>query len=133
MPRWLVHPECLGHPSPSSVSTGFSAFNPASVVFGSAAAPLVTAGVAEQFNSNYRVAFLIVMPVAFIGSACLLLARSHIERDSAKVLEAVATAMAANAALERAYAAEESAAAREQSDTSVNGGGDQARPSAPDG
>jgi len=79
-------------------------------VFGSAAAPLVTAGVAEQFHHNYRVAFLIVMPIAFVGAACLLRARTHIERDSAKVLEAVAAAMAANEALEQAYVVEEAAA-----------------------
>jgi hypothetical protein len=45
------------------------------------------------------------MPIAFVGAACLLLARSHIERDSAKVLEAVVRAMAENEADEASYAA----------------------------
>jgi MFS family permease len=74
--------------------TGFGAFNLASVVFGSAAAPLVTSAIATQFGNNYRTAFLIILPVAFLGAGCLLLARRHIERDAAKVFEAVATAIA---------------------------------------
>ncbi len=86
---------------------GFGAFNLASVVFGSAAAPIVTSAIAEQFGNNYRTAFLLIMPVAFLGTACLLLARTHIERDAAKVFEAVVMAMAAQQAEEAAYAAEE--------------------------
>ncbi len=86
---------------------GFAAFNLASVVFGAAAAPLVTAAVASQFDNDYRTAFLIVMPIAFVGAAFLLLARRHIEKDSAKVFEAVVLAMAANQAEEAAYAAAE--------------------------
>ena len=82
--------------------TGFGAFNLASVVFGSAAAPLVTSAIAAQFGNNYRTAFLIILPVAFLGAGCLLLARRHIERDAAKVFEAVATAMAAQQAEEAA-------------------------------
>jgi hypothetical protein len=61
--------------------------------------------VAAQFDNNYRTAFLIVMPIAFVGAACLFLARRHIEQDTAKVFEAVVTAMAANQAEEAAYAA----------------------------
>ena len=82
--------------------TGFGAFNLASVVFGSAAAPLVTSAIATQFGNNYRTAFLIILPVAFLGAGCLLLARRHIERDAAKVFEAVVTAMAAQQAEEAA-------------------------------
>jgi MFS family permease len=97
----------LSDASPAQVrGAGFAAFNLASVVFGSAAAPLITAAVAGQFRDNYRIAFLIVMPIAFVGAACLLLARSHIEKDSAKVFEAVVLAMAANQAQEQAYATE---------------------------
>ena len=81
---------------------GFAAFNLASVVFGAAAAPLVTAAIAGAFGEDYRTAFLIVMPIAFVGAGCLLLARSHIEKDSAKVFEAVVLAMAANQAEEAA-------------------------------
>jgi len=45
--------------------TGFGAFNPGSVVFGSAAAPLVTAAIATQFENNFRTAFLVILPIAF--------------------------------------------------------------------
>jgi len=79
---------------------GFGAFNLASVVFGSAAAPLVTSAIAAQFGDNYRTAFLIILPIAFLGAACLLLARTHIEQDAAKVFEAVVMAMAAQQAAE---------------------------------
>jgi MFS family permease len=74
--------------------TGFGAFNMASVVFGSAAAPLVTSGIADQFGGNYRVAFAIAMPIVIIGAACLLLARRHIEQDTAKIFTAVIAALA---------------------------------------
>jgi MFS family permease len=75
--------------------TGFGAFNMAAVVFGSAAAPLVTAGIANQFDGNYRVAFTIAMPIVILGAGVLLMARRHIERDTAKIFEAVIAAMAA--------------------------------------
>jgi MFS family permease len=98
----------LSDASPAQVrGAGFAAFNLASVVFGAAAAPLVTAAVASQFDNDYRTAFLIVMPIAFVGAGCLLLARRHIEKDSAKVFEAVVRAMATNQAEEAAYAATE--------------------------
>jgi MFS family permease len=77
--------------------TGFGAFNLASVVFGSAAAPVVTAAIANQFGGNYRVAFAIVMPVVVVGAGVLLLARRHIERDTARIFEAVVAALAADA------------------------------------
>jgi sugar phosphate permease len=96
----------LSDVSPAQVrGAGFAAFNLASVVLGSAAAPLVTAAVAAQFDNNYRTAFLIVMPIAFLGAGCLMLARRHIEKDTAKVFEAVVQAMAANQQEEAAYAA----------------------------
>jgi MFS family permease len=75
--------------------TGFGAFNLASVVFGSAAAPLVTAAIADSFGGNYRVAFAIVMPVVVLGAFVLLAARRHIERDTQKIFETVLAAMAA--------------------------------------
>ncbi|HVT42434.1 MAG TPA: MFS transporter, partial [Acidimicrobiales bacterium] len=94
----------LSDASPAQVrGAGFAAFNLASVVFGAAAAPLVTAAVASAFGDDYRTAFLIVMPIAFVGAGCLFLARSHIEKDSAKVFEAVVLAMAENQAEEAAY------------------------------
>jgi MFS family permease len=107
----------LSDASPAQVrGAGFAAFNLASVVFGSAAAPLVTAAVASQFDNDYRTAFLIVMPIAFVGAAFLLLARRHIETDSAKVFEAVVTAMAANQAEEAAYAAADAATRQDDVD-----------------
>jgi MFS family permease len=84
---------------------GFGAFNLASVVFGSAAAPLVTSAIAGVFGNNYRTAFLIILPIAYLGAACLMLARTHIEKDAAKVFEAVVMAMAENQAGEAAFAA----------------------------
>jgi MFS family permease len=97
----------LSDAAPAQVrGAGFGAFNLASVVFGSAAAPLVTSIVAANFDNNFRTAFLILMPIAFFGAAFLLLARRHIESDAAKVFEAVVLAMAANQAQEVAYAAE---------------------------
>jgi MFS family permease len=103
----------LSDAAPAHVrGAGFGAFNIASVVFGAAAAPIVTSAIAGQFGENYRVAFLLILPIAFLGAACLMLARSHIEKDAAKVFEAVVMAMAAQQAEEAAYAAQEADAAR---------------------
>jgi len=38
------------------------------------------------------------LPIAFLGAGCLVLARTHIEVDAAKVFEAVVQAMAAQQA-----------------------------------
>ena len=73
--------------------TGFGAFNVASIVFGSAAAPVVTSAVATHFGGNYRVAFALIMPLTLVGALFLLAARRHIERDTARIFEAVVTAM----------------------------------------
>ena len=62
------------------------------------------------------------MPIAFVGAGCLLLARSHIEKDSAKVFEAVVLAMAANQAQEEAYAAEVGPARVDQDGDDGRGG-----------
>jgi MFS family permease len=75
--------------------TGAGAFNVASIIFGSAVAPLATAAIATHFGGNYRVAFSLVMPISFVGAFFLLAARRHIERDTAKIFEAVAAAQAA--------------------------------------
>jgi MFS family permease len=103
---------------------GFGAFNLAAVVFGSAAAPLVTSAIAEQFGDNYRTAFLLILPIAFLGAACLMLARKHIEADAAKVFEAVVMAMAAEQQLEAAYAAEAARRAGQDGEDG-RGGGDE--------
>jgi MFS family permease len=76
--------------------TGFGAFNIASIIFGSAAAPIVTSAVATQFGGNFRVAFALLMPVAFVGTIFLLLARRHIERDTMKIFEAISEALQNN-------------------------------------
>jgi MFS family permease len=73
--------------------TGFGAFNVASIVFGAAAAPVVTAAVATRFEGNYRVAFSLLMPITFVGSFFLLAARRHIEKDTAKIFESIAVAV----------------------------------------
>ncbi len=94
----------LSDAAPAHVrGAGFGAFNLASVVFGAAAAPLVTSAIAAQFGDNYRTAFLIILPIAFLGAACLMLARRHIERDAARVFEAVALAMAAQQAADATW------------------------------
>jgi MFS family permease len=94
----------LSDAAPANVrGAGFGAFNLASVVFGAAAAPIVTSAIAAQFGNDYRTAFLLILPIAFLGAWCLMLARSHIEEDAAKVFEAVALAMAAQQADDAAY------------------------------
>ena len=85
--------------------TGFGAFNVASVVFGAAAAPIVTSAIATAFGGNFRVAFAIEMPIAFVGAAFLLAARRHIEQDTAKIFEAVVLAIAADQADQAGQAA----------------------------
>jgi MFS family permease len=98
----------LSDAAPAQVrGAGFGAFNLASVVFGSAAAPIVTSAIAAQFGDNYRTAFLLILPIAFLGAACLMLARRHIEDDAAKVFEAVVLALAAQQDEELARAQEE--------------------------
>jgi MFS family permease len=93
----------LSDAAPAHVrGAGFGAFNLASVVFGAAAAPIVTSAIAAQFGNDYRTAFLLILPIAFLGAWCLMLARSHIEEDAAKVFEAVAQAIAAQQAQDEA-------------------------------
>jgi MFS family permease len=105
----------LSDASPAQVrGAGFGAFNLASIVFGAAAAPLVTSAIAQQFHfvnshghtvANYRIAFLIILPIGFVGAGFLMLARRHIESDAAKVFEAVVMAMAAQQAEDAEWAA----------------------------
>jgi MFS family permease len=75
-------------------STGSGAFNVTTIVFGSAAAPLLISAVATAFGGNYRVAFSIVMPIAFTGCIALFAARRHIENDTTAVFEAIASQLA---------------------------------------
>jgi MFS family permease len=115
----------LSDAAPAHVrGAGFGAFNLASVVFGAAAAPLVTSAIASQFGNNYRTAFLIILPIAYLGAGCLLLARTHIERDAAKVFEAVVTALAAQQAEEAAEAVERAAQVPPAQEGAAAGGDD---------
>ena len=89
--RRLVAPGPTGWPAdavPAQLrSTGSGAFNVASIIFGSAAAPLLTSGVATAFGGNYRVAFSIVMPSRSSGPIFLFRAPvDHIEADSGQDL-----------------------------------------------
>jgi MFS family permease len=72
--------------------TGFGAFNLASVLFGTAAAPLVTAFFSQRYDNNLRTAFLIVLPLAYVGSALLIAARNHLDEDTERLFEVVAGA-----------------------------------------
>ena len=72
---------------------GFGAFNLASVLFGTAAAPLVTAFFSQRYGDNLRTAFLIVLPLAYVGSALLIAARRHLDEDTRR-LAAIITAAA---------------------------------------
>ncbi len=82
---------------PSTVrGTGFGTFNLVSVMFGSAAAPLVTAFFSQRFGDNLRTAFLIELPFAYIGAALLIAARRHLEADTQRLLVVVAEAVQGN-------------------------------------
>jgi len=94
------------------------------VVFGAAAAPLVTSAIASQFGNNYRVAFLLILPIAYLGAGCLMLARTHIERDAARVFEAVVAAMAAQQAEEAAWADGSARSAPPRQDPVADGEGE---------
>ena len=72
--------------------TGFGAFNLASVLFGTAAAPVVTSFVSERLGGDLRSAFLVVMPVAYVGAFLLLAARRHLEADTGRLVARVVAA-----------------------------------------
>jgi MFS family permease len=72
---------------------GFGAFNLASVLFGQAAAPLVVSFLSNAYDDNLRTAFLIVSVPVFLGAGLLFSARRHLEADTARIFEAVLTAM----------------------------------------
>ena len=85
---------------------GFGFFNLASVVFGSAAAPLITFALADVFDENLRTAFMIVTPPVFLGALLLLKARDHLDEDTQKIFMAIATAVQEEQARQEAAAAE---------------------------
>ncbi|HET6793838.1 MAG TPA: hypothetical protein VFH45_05320, partial [Acidimicrobiales bacterium] len=75
---------------------GFGAFNLVSVVCGTAAAPLVVSLFSQIFDGNLRTAFLIVTPPLYLGALILLRARDHMDRDAARIFQAVAEAVQAD-------------------------------------
>ena len=72
---------------------GFGAFNVVSVVGGQGAASIVVFALAGAFGDNFRTALLLVSPALFAGALIFLRARHHFDRDAAKILEAVVTAL----------------------------------------
>ena len=72
---------------------GFGAFNLVSVLLGQAAAAVVVFAIADIFGDNLRTALLIVSPPVFIGGLIFLKARNHLDADSAKIFQAILTAM----------------------------------------
>ena len=78
--------------------TGFGAFNLVSVIAGGAMAPLVVSFFSQHFGSNLRTAFLITTPPVYLGAFLLLMARSHLEADSAKIFARILEATAADEA-----------------------------------
>lgn len=62
------------------------------MLFGTAAAPLVTSFFSQRYGDNLRTAFLIVLPVAYVGSALLIAARKHLEADTQRLFEVVVEA-----------------------------------------
>jgi MFS family permease len=72
--------------------TGFGAFNLASVLFGTAAAPLVTAFFSQRYGDDLRTAFLIVLPLSYVGSGLLIAARRHLDEDTRRLQAIVSEA-----------------------------------------
>ena len=72
---------------------GFGAFNLVSVLLGQAAAAVIVFAIADAFGDNLRTALLIVSPPVFLGGLIFLRARNHLDEDSAKIFQAILTAM----------------------------------------
>jgi MFS family permease len=84
---------------------GFAAFSLISIVSGAAVAPPLLGYLSDL--TNLRVAFLMSMPLVFVGALILLRAGKHLDEDVAKVLMAVQRAYQEQQALEEQRAAEE--------------------------
>ena len=72
---------------------GFGAFNLVAVVLGGAGAPIIVSLLSQSFDNNLRTAFLLVMPLVYLGAFVLLRAREHLDEDAMKIFQAVVTAM----------------------------------------
>lgn len=81
---------------------GFGAFNLMGMTLGAASAPIVVSVLSEMFDNNLRTAFLIVSPPILLAAWLLLRARNHIDKDMAKIFEAVLTAVQEQQAEEEA-------------------------------
>jgi MFS family permease len=71
---------------------GFASFNLMSVLFGTAAAPVVVSLFAQHFGGDLRTAFLICTPPLYIGALILLRARNHLDEDAGAIFAAVVAA-----------------------------------------
>jgi MFS family permease len=83
---------------------GFAAFGLISGVTGAAAAPPIIGYLSDL--TDLRIAFLICMPLIFIGAVVLLQARKHLDEDVMKVMMAVQRAYQEQQALEEQRAKE---------------------------
>ncbi len=72
---------------------GFGAFNLTSVIFGSAAAPLIVGFLSQHYGGNLRTAFLIVLPPVYLGTIFLIAAKRHIEKDTMAIFNAIVNAV----------------------------------------
>jgi MFS family permease len=90
---------------------GFGAFNLVSVILGQAAAAVIVFTLADIFGDNLRTALLVVSPPVFIGGLIFLKAKDHMDEDSAKIFQAIMTAMQEQQAKEAAASAQGDAAA----------------------
>jgi hypothetical protein len=62
-------------------------------VLGGAGAPIIVSLLSQTFDENLRTAFLLVMPLVYLGAFVLLRAREHLEEDAMKIFQAVINAM----------------------------------------
>ena len=82
-PRCRRHGRCG---SSGLRATGFGAVNLASVLFGTAAAPSRQCLFSQRYDDNLRTAFLIVPPLAYVGSTLLIAARTPLDRDTQRLV-----------------------------------------------
>ncbi|MGH9304053.1 MAG: MFS transporter [Acidimicrobiales bacterium] len=77
-----------------SRGAGFAAFNIVSVIAGQAAASVIVFSIAGALGNDYRSALLAVSPGVATGALVLFHARKHLDRDVAKIFQAIADSAA---------------------------------------